>query len=212
MVCLVRIQSLLIQSRDDYSTDSATLTPCRDVNETYIPKTLGCKRFLTASDQYSIILTHAIDICMVRRSLTTGAIIALDYKISLHDTTSQNEEYQAILERVHRRAAQRILDCCLRNGGLYIKLGQGLVTMNHILPKQYLDTLVVLQDKVLTRGTHEVCSRHALMSVLYTLVHDDYIIFKDTCPNRATGFLVIILLHAANLLLWCAIDVFIVLR
>lgn len=31
----------------------------------------------------------------------------------------------------------------LQNGGLYVKLGQGLVSMNHILPKEYLETLKV---------------------------------------------------------------------
>ena len=43
----------------------------------------------------------------------------------------------------HQRAADRILVGCLKNGGLYVKLGQGLVSMNHILPKEYLTTLKV---------------------------------------------------------------------
>ena len=30
-----------------------------------------------------------------------------------------------------------------QNGGLYVKRGQGLVSMNHILPKEYLETLKV---------------------------------------------------------------------
>ena len=45
---------------------------------------------------------------------------------------------------------------CLKNGGLYIKLGQGLVSMNHILPKEYLSTLEVLHDKALYCKTNEV--------------------------------------------------------
>ena len=36
----------------------------------------------------------------------------------------------------------------LLNGGLYIKLCQGLAAMNHILPNVYTDTLIVLQDQV----------------------------------------------------------------
>ena len=52
------------------------------------------------------------------------------------------------LLQVHSRSAQRILATCLRNGGLYIKFGQGLVSMNHVLPKEYLDTLRVLQNQV----------------------------------------------------------------
>nr|CAG4638372.1 EOG090X047B [Cyclestheria hislopi] len=42
------------------------------------------------------------------------------------------------------------------NGGLYIKLGQGLVSLNHILPEEYLETLKVLHDKCLTRKPEEV--------------------------------------------------------
>jgi hypothetical protein len=49
--------------------------------------------------------------------------------------------------QVHRRSAERILETCLRNGGLYIKFGQGLVSMNHVLPKEYLDTLKILQNQ-----------------------------------------------------------------
>ena len=35
--------------------------------------------------------------------------------------------------------------------GLYVKFGQGLVAMNHILPIEYTGTLKVLQDKCLRR-------------------------------------------------------------
>ena len=67
-----------------------------------------------------------------------------------------SDEYRTIQSGCHQRAAERILSGCLKNGGLYIKLGQGLVSMNHILPKEYLNTLVVLQDQALHRGTDEV--------------------------------------------------------
>ena len=33
---------------------------------------------------------------------------------------------------------------------------QGLVSMNHILPREYLDVLVVLQDKALSHTPQEV--------------------------------------------------------
>ncbi|XP_039287109.1 uncharacterized aarF domain-containing protein kinase 5 isoform X7 [Nilaparvata lugens] len=45
---------------------------------------------------------------------------------------------------------------CLANGGLYIKLGQGIVSMDHVLPKQYTTTLKALQDRCLTREKGEV--------------------------------------------------------
>nr|KAI8763515.1 hypothetical protein BgiMline_006451 [Biomphalaria glabrata] len=90
------------------------------------------------------------------RSLIIGAFISLDYKWSLYNIDEESEEYARLIKLCHQRAADRILVGCLKNGGLYIKLGQGLVSMNHILPKEYLNTLVVLQDKALTRRPDEV--------------------------------------------------------
>jgi len=85
------------------------------------------------------------------RSLTTGLAIAMDYKYSLWGLVDQSEEYQEVLSMVHTRSAGRILSACLNNGGLYIKFGQGLVT-HGVLPKEYSEVLVVLQDKALNRG------------------------------------------------------------
>jgi aarF domain-containing kinase len=65
-------------------------------------------------------------------------------------------EWDAQAGPVHQRAADRILAGCLKNGGLYIKLGQGLVSFNHLLPKEYLDTLQVLYDKAPARKKNEV--------------------------------------------------------
>ena len=36
---------------------------------------------------------------------------------------------------------------CRANGGVYTKWGQYLSSMNHVLPKEYTDTMAVLQDK-----------------------------------------------------------------
>lgn len=62
----------------------------------------------------------------------------------LYKTT--NPETEEELSQLHRAAAQIILDTCMINEGLYIKLGQGLHAINHILPEEYLQTLRVLLD------------------------------------------------------------------
>lgn len=90
------------------------------------------------------------------RSLVIGATISTDYWWSLRNIDEDSEDYIAKLKEVHQRTADRILAGCLKNGGLYIKLGQGLVSMNHILPKEYLETLKVLQDRCLVRGSTEI--------------------------------------------------------
>ena len=80
----------------------------------------------------------------------------MDYKLlglrwSEEDSERNADGYDEALRAVHKRTADKIVGACLRNGGLYIKFGQGVLAMNNVLPKEYLDTLRVLQDKCLTR-------------------------------------------------------------
>uniref|UniRef100_A0A8C9PZZ3 AarF domain containing kinase 5 n=1 Tax=Spermophilus dauricus TaxID=99837 RepID=A0A8C9PZZ3_SPEDA len=56
----------------------------------------------------------------------------------------------------HQRAADALVAGAIRNGGLYVKLGQGLCSFNHLLPPEYIRTLRVLEDRALTRGLQEV--------------------------------------------------------
>ncbi|XP_073973213.1 aarF domain containing kinase 5 isoform X3 [Rhodnius prolixus] len=90
------------------------------------------------------------------RSSYIATKISFKYMWSMYGLTEDNVHYVEMLERVHKQCAQLILEGCLRNGGLYVKLGQGLVIMDHILPKEYIETLRVLQDKCLVREHGEV--------------------------------------------------------
>lgn len=90
------------------------------------------------------------------RSLTIGLIISADYKWNLWNLKEDSKEYDDAIKMCHKRAAERLLVGCLKNGGLYVKLGQGLVSLNHVLPREYIETLVVLQDRALVRKSNEV--------------------------------------------------------
>lgn len=82
--------------------------------------------------------------------------ISLDYSFSSIGLNESSPNYSKMMSRIHQRAADKILEGCLANGGTYIKLGQGLVSMNHILPLEYIETLKGLQDKCLLRKPEEV--------------------------------------------------------
>ncbi|XP_030825703.1 LOW QUALITY PROTEIN: uncharacterized aarF domain-containing protein kinase 5-like [Camarhynchus parvulus] len=56
----------------------------------------------------------------------------------------------------HRRAGQRLLQGALSNGGLYVKLGQGLCAFDHLLPPEVTVTLRPLEDSASPRGHREV--------------------------------------------------------
>ena len=52
-----------------------------------------------------------------------------------------------MLKACHKRCAERTFDAMERNGSIFIKLGQHLSSLNYLLPSEWCDTFVPLQDK-----------------------------------------------------------------
>ncbi|XP_038047396.1 uncharacterized aarF domain-containing protein kinase 5-like isoform X2 [Patiria miniata] len=90
------------------------------------------------------------------RTLYIGTYISLDYKWSLWNLDEGSEEYKQAFQTCNERTGDMILNGCLKNRGLYIKLGQVLVTANYVLPKEILMKLSVLHDKALSRDYKEL--------------------------------------------------------
>ncbi|KAI3649752.1 hypothetical protein MP228_005384 [Amoeboaphelidium protococcarum] len=67
------------------------------------------------------------------RTLYNGVMITYEYKVNFGPN--------ADIDAIHQRVADRILHTCQKNGGLYVKFGQGVCSFNHILPPQYANTL-----------------------------------------------------------------------
>ncbi|KAH8258625.1 hypothetical protein KR038_002226, partial [Drosophila bunnanda] len=86
------------------------------------------------------------------RSLKTAGLIAVDYLQLKED----DEEYATKIKAIHQKSADRLLETCLLNGGLYIKVGQGFAAINHILPVEYTTTLSKLQDRCLPTSKADV--------------------------------------------------------
>ncbi|XP_062370083.1 uncharacterized aarF domain-containing protein kinase 5, partial [Cinclus cinclus] len=93
-------------------------------------------------------------------SLSVGLHISLDYwwttKVELRGLREDDPCYLSAMSRCHLRAGQRILQGALSNGGLYVKLGQGLCAFDHLLPPEVTTTLRPLEDSASPRGHREV--------------------------------------------------------
>ncbi|XP_022107730.1 uncharacterized aarF domain-containing protein kinase 5-like [Acanthaster planci] len=89
-------------------------------------------------------------------SASVGLTISLDYWWSLRGVDEGHPEYSTLWAACHQRAADRLFYGCIKCGGLYVKLGQGLATINHILPKEYVETLHELEDCALVRRPNEL--------------------------------------------------------
>lgn len=94
------------------------------------------------------------------RSLSVGICLSVDYwwttHIVLRGMDENSPQYLSKMSACHQRAAERMVNGAIRNGGIYIKLGQGLCSFNHLLPPEYIHTLQVLEDKALNRRYKEV--------------------------------------------------------
>lgn len=92
------------------------------------------------------------------RTAFTLGLCSLDYKRNYpfedkqksRDDEITNEELEERImarKKVHRGAAEKLLTLFRRNGGIYIKLGQHMAALEHILPLEYSNTMVVLQNE-----------------------------------------------------------------
>jgi hypothetical protein len=80
-----------------------------------------------------------------------GAAVLYDYKFVVGPVKDahgdKSDEYKAIRSVIDKKSAERMLHVCQKHGGLYIKFAQALSTNNFALPKEYITTLSVAQDK-----------------------------------------------------------------
>ncbi|KAJ2077865.1 hypothetical protein H4R24_004861 [Coemansia sp. RSA 988] len=70
----------------------------------------------------------------------------------------ENERRQilAIRSAVHLRAAEKMKCALMKNGGVYIKLGQHISAMQYVLPTEWCTTMQVLQDQNTASPIEEV--------------------------------------------------------
>ena len=58
--------------------------------------------------------------------------------------------------QVHQRSAERLLKLCCLNGGVFIKVGQHIGSLDYLLPKEYVNTMKVLHDKAPESSKEEI--------------------------------------------------------
>ncbi|KAK7801228.1 hypothetical protein U0070_015405, partial [Myodes glareolus] len=125
-----------------------------------VPLLLGARYFVAEAQEKRKLRLVVDGIGRFGRSLKVGLLISLDYwwctNVVLRGVAENSPEYMEVMSACHQRAADALVAGAIRNGGLYVKLGQGLCSFNHLLPPEYIQTLRVLEDKALTRGFREV--------------------------------------------------------
>ena len=77
----------------------------------------------------------------------TRQLIAHSYRVTLKEQHGDPEEHTRSLKACHKRCADRVLKAMEANGSIFIKLGQHVSSMGYLLPLEWTQTFVPLQDK-----------------------------------------------------------------
>lgn len=59
----------------------------------------------------------------------------------------ESEEYKELRSKVHYQGAQKLLELCRKNGGMFVKVGQHMGALDYLLPPEYVETMKVLHSK-----------------------------------------------------------------
>ena len=99
----------------------------------------GFYAFTDDKGKRSAYAVTAIPLRLARDVYCAGATL-LDYKL-LFLRGLEGDALESAKEECHQRGADRLLDLCFANGGIYIKLGQHIAMLDHLLPRPYVSTL-----------------------------------------------------------------------
>jgi aarF domain-containing kinase len=91
-----------------------------------------------------------------------GVFIFFSYRVTLK-LEDDNEHFAELLKACHKRCAERTLVAMEKNGSIFIKLGQHLSSLNYLLPIEWCETFVPLQDR---------CPVSSYESVKEMVLHD----------------------------------------
>lgn len=90
---------------------------------------------------------------VVNAAQRTGRVVSTlfininDYRVTLKHDHATPEDFDSMLKACHKRCAERTLIAMEKNGSIFIKLGQHLSSLNYLLPSEWCDTFIPLQDK-----------------------------------------------------------------
>uniref|UniRef100_A0A023F2D9 Protein kinase domain-containing protein n=2 Tax=Triatoma infestans TaxID=30076 RepID=A0A023F2D9_TRIIF len=100
------------------------------------------------------------DVGFVRfgRAALAATNIVLHYKRTLYTTTLDplSVEYMDLKSKVHREAAEKLLELCCANKGVFIKVGQHIGALDYLLPHEYIETMRVLHSQAPSSSLNDV--------------------------------------------------------
>uniref|UniRef100_A0A1B6EB05 ABC1 atypical kinase-like domain-containing protein n=1 Tax=Clastoptera arizonana TaxID=38151 RepID=A0A1B6EB05_9HEMI len=107
------------------------------------------------ANQYNV---DAIGIVRLGRAAFTVYGIGLNYKRNLYSKNldPKSEEFLKLKSKVHKESAERLLELCRANKGVYIKVGQHIGALEYLIPHEYVDTMKILHSHAPSSSIEEI--------------------------------------------------------
>lgn len=100
-----------------------------------------------------------------RNELDTIAIEIANLKANHYSSASTMQ----INQEIHKRSARKLREMCMANRGLYIKLGQHIAVLDHIIPEEY-------QEELFHLFANNECSS---IESVRRVFHEDFGVFPE---------------------------------
>ncbi|CUM68362.1 uncharacterized protein PRCAT00006084001 [Priceomyces carsonii] len=101
--------------------------------------------------RYSVLMAERVGVV----TIATARCFNL-YRKTLNKDYSSAEERSRALSKTHKRAAEITLKALETNGGIYIKLGQHITALTYLLPREWTETMIPLQDQCPRSSMEEI--------------------------------------------------------
>ncbi len=91
---------------------------------------------------------NSVGIVRLGRAAATVFDIARSYKKNLYykEWDKSSKEYLDEKKKAHKLAAEKLLELCCTNKGVYIKVGQHIGALEYLLPVEYVETMRILHS------------------------------------------------------------------
>lgn len=88
----------------------------------------------------------SLAIVRLSRTAFTAVEIGRTYKSMLYskEWDKSSKEYLEVKSQAHKIGAQKLLELCKANKGVYIKVGQHVGALDYLLPNEYVQTMRIL--------------------------------------------------------------------
>jgi aarF domain-containing kinase len=67
-----------------------------------------------------------------------------------------SKEYRELRSACHQKAANRLLELCCLNRGVYVKVGQHIGALEYLLPIEYVNTMKILHSQAPANKLEEI--------------------------------------------------------